>query len=108
MPAKSEKQRRFMAAVANNPKFAKKVGVPQSVGKEFTMKKYQMGGMAAMGGETEDERRRKMMRGAMGGGMGGGMPAMKKGGKVKKYASGGKVTRGDGACKKGHTKGKMM
>lgn len=24
-----------MAAVAHNPKFAKKVGIPQSVGKEF-------------------------------------------------------------------------
>ena len=36
MPAKSEKQERFMQAVANNPKFAKKVGVPQSVGREFT------------------------------------------------------------------------
>jgi hypothetical protein len=35
MPAKSEKQRKFMAAVANNPKFAKQVGVPQSVGKEY-------------------------------------------------------------------------
>lgn len=45
MPAKSEKQRRFMAAVANNPKFAKKVGVPQSVGEEFMKtKKYQAGG----------------------------------------------------------------
>jgi hypothetical protein len=38
MPAKSEKQERFMQAVANNPKFAKKVGVPQSVGREFTKK----------------------------------------------------------------------
>ena len=47
MPAVSEKQRRFMQAVANNPKFAKKVDVPQSVGKEFTMKKMQSGGMAA-------------------------------------------------------------
>jgi len=28
-----------MQAVANNPKFAKKVGVPTSVGKEFTKKK---------------------------------------------------------------------
>lgn len=46
MPAKSKKQERFMQAVANNPKFAKKVGVPQSVGKEFTMKKYQAGGPA--------------------------------------------------------------
>ena len=48
MPAVSEKQRRFMEAVAHNPKFAKKVDVPQSVGKEFTgMKKMNMGGMAA-------------------------------------------------------------
>jgi len=36
MPAVSKKQERFMQAVANNPKFAKQVGVPQSVGKEFT------------------------------------------------------------------------
>ena len=33
---------------------------------------------------------------------------MKKGGKVKKYAKGGSVSRGDGCCKKGHTKGKMV
>lgn len=32
---------------------------------------------------------------------------MKKGGAVKKMAKGGSVTRGDGACMKGHTKGKM-
>jgi hypothetical protein len=36
MPAVSKKQERFMQAVAHNPKFAKKAGVPQSVGKEFT------------------------------------------------------------------------
>ena len=35
MPSKSEKQRRFMAAAAHNPKFAKKAGIPQSVAKEF-------------------------------------------------------------------------
>ena len=35
MPSKSAKQAKLMAAVANNPKFAKKVGVPQSVGREF-------------------------------------------------------------------------
>ena len=38
-----------MAAVANNPKFAKKVGVPKSVGEEFMKadkpKKMGMGGM---------------------------------------------------------------
>ena len=35
MPSSSKKQHNFMAAVANNPSFAKKVGVPQSVGKDF-------------------------------------------------------------------------
>ena len=35
MPSKSAKQAKFMAAVANNPKFANKAGVPQSVGQEF-------------------------------------------------------------------------
>jgi hypothetical protein len=49
MPAKSKKQERFMQAVANNPEFAKKVGVPTKVGKEFTketkVKKYEKGGM---------------------------------------------------------------
>jgi hypothetical protein len=36
MPSVSKRQRKFMVAVANNPKFAKQVGVPQSVGKEFS------------------------------------------------------------------------
>lgn len=36
MPSKSQKQHNFMEAVAHSPEFAKKVGVPQSVGKEFT------------------------------------------------------------------------
>jgi hypothetical protein len=36
MPAKSEKQARFMQAVAHNKEFAKKVGVPQSVGRDFS------------------------------------------------------------------------
>ena len=35
MPSKSKKQHRFMKAVANNPDFAKEVGVPQSVGREY-------------------------------------------------------------------------
>jgi hypothetical protein len=35
MPSVSEKQKKFMAAVAHSPEFAKKVGVPQSVGKEY-------------------------------------------------------------------------
>ena len=48
MPSTSKKQHNFMAAVAKNPKFAKKVGVPQSVGKEFTTadkgRKFSKGG----------------------------------------------------------------
>lgn len=35
MPSKSKSQERLMQAVANNPKFAKKVGIPQSVGRDF-------------------------------------------------------------------------
>ena len=36
MPTVSKKQERFMQAVAHSPAFAKKVGVPTKVGKEFT------------------------------------------------------------------------
>jgi hypothetical protein len=35
MPSTSNKQHRFMEAVAHDKKFAKKAGVPQEVGKEF-------------------------------------------------------------------------
>jgi len=52
MPSTSAKQAKFMRAVAHSPKFAKKVGVPQSVGKDFEMadkkkmKKFGVGGGA--------------------------------------------------------------
>jgi hypothetical protein len=35
MPSKSPEQARMMAAAAHDPKFAKKVGVPVSVAKEY-------------------------------------------------------------------------
>jgi hypothetical protein len=35
MPSKTPKQARLMAAAAHSPKFAKKVGVPMKVAKEF-------------------------------------------------------------------------
>jgi hypothetical protein len=35
MPSKSPSQARMMAGAAHDPKFAKKVGVPVSVAKEF-------------------------------------------------------------------------
>jgi len=51
MPSTSKKQHNFMAAVANNPSFAKKAGVPQSVGKEFNEadkgRKFSKGGEMA-------------------------------------------------------------
>ena len=50
MPSKSKAQRNLMAAAAHNPAFAKKVGVPTSVAKEFNQadkgKKFGGGGMA--------------------------------------------------------------
>jgi hypothetical protein len=94
MPAKSKKQLKFMQAVANNPKFAKKVGVPTKVGKEFTkekgmkkVKKMMGGGMTAprmAGAQAMDPRMQMAMeaqrkQAAMGG--------MNKGGKVEKGRS---------------------
>jgi hypothetical protein len=35
MPSHSDKQRRFMAAAAHDPQFAKRVGIPQSVAREY-------------------------------------------------------------------------
>ena len=53
MPSKSKKQHNLMAAVANNPKFAKKVGIPQSVGEDYVEadkgRKFRSGGMAGCG-----------------------------------------------------------
>jgi hypothetical protein len=50
MPSTSKKQHNFMAAVANNPSFAKKVGVPQSVGQDFN--KADKGRKFSKGGDT--------------------------------------------------------
>jgi hypothetical protein len=51
MPSTSKKQHNFMEAVAHNAAFAKKVGVPQSVGKDFSTadkgKKFAKGGLMA-------------------------------------------------------------
>ena len=51
MPSTSKKQRNFMAAVAHSPAFAKKAGVPQSVGKDFNQadkgRKFSKGGTMA-------------------------------------------------------------
>jgi hypothetical protein len=107
MPSTSKKQHKFMEAVAHNPAFAKKAGVPQSVGKDFS--NADKGKTFKRGGEMATKMDPKMMammaakkrgagRGAMpparpamppAGGMSGDMSMMKKGGKVKKMAEGG-------------------
>ena len=61
MPSKSKAQHNLMAMVANNPAAAKRLGIPQSVGKEFMkadkrkMKKYGLGGPTSYSGEDTDE-----------------------------------------------------
>jgi hypothetical protein len=115
MPSSSAKQHKFMEAVAHNPAFAKKVGVPQSVGKDFST--ADKGKTFKRGGEMATRMDPKMMammaakkRGAgkpgMGatpatprppaGGMGGGMGMMKKGGMTKMAAGGMPMTMKDG------------
>jgi hypothetical protein len=64
MPAKSAKQERFMQAVAHNPAFAKKAGVPQSVGKEFMKKpkKFARGGLAEDASEDYNSKARSIRK----------------------------------------------
>ena len=50
MPSVSKKQHNFMEAVAHSPAFAKKAGVPQSVGKDFSS--ADKGRKFSKGGET--------------------------------------------------------
>ena len=131
MPSKSKAQHNFMAAVANNPAFAKKAGVPQSVGKEFTT--ADKGRKFSKGGDTMASKmnpgmmammaKKKPMKMADGG-----MTMVKKGGKmVPDFAADGKgkMAKGgmaasqmgkvktaapskDGVAVKGKTKGKMI
>ena len=44
MPSKSPKQHRTMEAAAHNPKFAKKVGIPTKVAKDFVAADKKKGG----------------------------------------------------------------
>ena len=54
MPSTSKKQHNLMAAVAHNPAFAKRVGIPQSVGRDFSEadkgRKFGSGGRADVQG----------------------------------------------------------
>lgn len=64
MPSKSPAQHKLMQAVAHNPSFAKKVGIPQKVGKEFERADKRMadgGGVNAAGNYTKPELRKRIV-----------------------------------------------
>ena len=113
MPSVSKKQHNFMAAVANSPAFAKKAGVPQSVGQDFT--KADKGRKFSKGGDTMAS---KMNPGFMAmmakkkGGAKSDMPAAlaKHAGKPASKAHKGLKSGGavDGCAVKGKTKGTMV
>jgi hypothetical protein len=109
MPSSSKKQHNFMEAIAHSPGFAKKVGVPQSVGKDFS--NADKGKSFSKGGDMAT----KMNSGFMA------MIAKKKEGMhkmpdgkmmkdsaMKKMASGGFVRAADGVASKGKTKAKQI
>jgi hypothetical protein len=58
MPSTSKKQHNFMAAIAHSPAFAKKVGVPQSVGQDFN--KADKGRKFREGGLMESEKAKEL------------------------------------------------
>ena len=89
------------AALAKNPELLSNFGIiPGMIGKEIVRQDEKA--------EEKKKRRAAAAASAKTAAPAEAVGGMKKGGKVKKYASGGKVTRGDGICKKGHTKGKMI
>lgn len=49
MPSKSRKQHNLIEAVAHNPKFAKKAGIPVSVGKDFVAADKKLGTFKSKG-----------------------------------------------------------
>ena len=103
-----------MAAVANNPKFAKKVGVPQSVGKDFSTadkgKTFKRGGdMAKANPFMEMIAKKKAMAAGKKSEMPSkmGKPVMKKGMDTAKDGMK-KMAKGGGVEAKGKTKGTQV
>jgi hypothetical protein len=104
MPAVSDKQKHFMQAVAHNKGFAKKVGVPQSVGREFSK---------SGGGQVKESK--GMMKKEIAFMQKKGAPKSmikheKAEAKGMNFSKGGGVFRkaADGVAQRGKTKGKMM
>jgi hypothetical protein len=91
-----------MAAVAKNPKFAKKAGVPSSVGKEFLTadkgKTFKEGGTMKKANPFMEMIAKKKEAAAKKPAKAAAIP-MKKGAVVKKMANGGKTMKKSGkAC----------
>ena len=124
MPSVSKKQHNFMAAVAKNPAFAKKVGIKSSVGEEFLKadkgKKFKKGGVMKHDDLAQDKALIKKAfkqhdaqehKGGKGTKLSlkkGGCAKMCGGGKTKKMASGGLAAghkSADGVATKGKTRG---
>jgi hypothetical protein len=105
MPSTSKKQHNFMAAIAKNPSFAKKAGVPSSVGKEFLTadkgKTFKEGGIMKKSNPFMEMIAKKKEAAAKKPAKAAAMP-MKKGGKAsapKKMMSGGMAKKKSGkAC----------
>ena len=95
-----------MAAVAKNPSFAKKVGVPRSVGEEFLTadkgKKFKKGGEMKHEDIAKDKPMMKKVAAKAVKGHEKRMHGMAKGGKV------GQLSKADGCATKGKSKGKMV
>jgi len=117
MPSTSKKQHNFMEAIAHSPSFAKKVGVPQSVGQDFSKadkgKTFKRGGEMATKGMNPFAKFEKSGKDVEKKGMREGSKAdmaldkkqmmMKKGG-MSKMATGGFVRAADGVASRGKTK----
>jgi hypothetical protein len=119
MPSSSRKQHKFMEAVAHNPAFAKKAGVPQSVGKDFSNadkgRKFSKGGdmkdSKAMIGKEVSFMKKKGAPASMIKHEKAEMKGMKKGGGVKASSMGAVRTAApsrDGIAMKGKTKGTQI
>ena len=94
-----------MRAVANSPKFAKKVGVPQSVGKEFEMKESKGMMKKEVAFMKKKGAPKSMVKHEMA------EAGMKYGGKAKKMSTGGSTgyrKAADGVAQRGKTRGKVL
>ena len=105
MPSTSKKQHNFMAAVAHNPEFAKKAGVPQSVGKDFNQ--ADKGRKFSKGGDMKHDDV-KMDKAMMQKAVSKHESRLHKGQPKTKLAAGGYTKAADGCAVKGKTRGTMI